>query len=61
MLHTKRTKKIIQGDPSLTQSTVTLSCFVDKQLQHLVKEIPSYKDTNDFVNKITNFKVHKNF
>ena len=36
--------------------TSEISCFVDHQLQPLVKEIPSYiKDTNDFVNKINNF------
>ena len=35
--------------------------FVDHYLQSLVKEIPLYiKDTNDFVNKINNFKVSGN-
>ena len=59
----KYTKKIIQGDLSLTLSTVTpeISHFVDHHLQPLARKIPSYiKNTNDFVNKINNFKVLKN-
>ena len=38
-----------------------ISHFADHHLQPLVKEIPSYiKDTNDFINKINNFKVPEN-
>ena len=46
---------------SINCHTSEISRFVDHHLQPLVKEIPSYiKDTNDFVNKINNFKVPEN-
>ena len=55
---------MIQGDLSLTQSTVTPLKFhglLTIDPQHLVKEIPSYiKDANDFVNKINTLKVSEN-
>ena len=42
---------------SINCQTSEISCFVDHHLQPLGKKIPSYiKDTNDFVNKINNFK-----
>ena len=47
-IHPKYTKKIIQGDLQLTQSTATLLKFRD------------IKDTNDYVNKISSFKVQEN-
>ena len=46
---------------SINCHTSETSRFVYYHLQPLVREIPSYiKDTNDFVNKINNFKVLEN-
>ena len=49
------------GRPALNSincHTCEISRFADHHLQPLVKEVPSYiNDTNDFVNKINNFKV----
>ena len=46
---------------SINCQTSEISRFFDHRLQPLVREIPScIKDTNDFVNKINNFKVPEN-
>ena len=51
----------INSFKSINFHTITISYFVDYDVQPLVKEIPSYiKDSSDFVNKINNFKVAGN-
>ena len=51
----------INSFKSINFHTITISYFVDYDVQPLVKEIPSYiKDSSDFVNKINNFKVPGN-
>ena len=45
---------------SINCHTSEISPFVDNHLQPIVKEIPSFQDTNNFVNKINNFKVPQN-
>ena len=64
MLHLKLRNKNNPGRHvinSIKCHTSKISHFFDHHLQPLVKEISSHiKDTNDFVNKIDNFKVPEN-
>ena len=43
---------------SIECHTSEISRFVDRHLQPVVKQIPSYiKDTNHFINKVNNFSI----